>query len=435
MAITLMAPEFIIGKACESLWSARKYTTQLSRLAQEDGVHWTIAHTFYAEMGGFILEFDGIDTGEETEQRDDARDSNVARIISDEEWVQFRNFPGWEMERLRKQGHVRWQRDPQYDIMIRESLSEACSKVRHKKKTREALVNFKDWLGSSYEIDETRLVRKNQYITTLLRDLGVLKGTTWVLCIRQLIEARELGIIDKLPNLRDAELEDKDKSDFLAKSLAFIQITWLIIQLSFRWKDGKSCSQLEIMTLSFAVSSIIVYFLHWSRPHDITAPTLVPAKRVTKDQMKHIAFFGQNHVYDEELDGGLLIRHDAYSLRKPYFLGGLIGAALFGAFHFIAWDFEFPTRIESVLWKVSSFMTVFCPIGTVTFFYLANNLIIIMGRAAPYWLYTWSSIFSFLAVAFVLARIFLLVESFRTLYFLPPDAFTATWAANIPHFS
>jgi len=34
---------------------------------------------------------------------------------------------------------------------------------------------------------------------------------------------------------------------------------------------------------------------------------------------------------------------------------------------------------------------------------------------------------------YVMARLFLLVEIFRTLCFLPSDAYISTWTTNIPH--
>jgi hypothetical protein len=37
-------------------------------------------------------------------------------------------------------------------------------------------------------------------------------------------------------------------------------------------------------------------------------------------------------------------------------------------------------------------------------------------------------------VPYILARFFLLVEVFRTLCFLPPDAFVDTWSGSLPHF-
>jgi hypothetical protein len=34
---------------------------------------------------------------------------------------------------------------------------------------------------------------------------------------------------------------------------------------------------------------------------------------------------------------------------------------------------------------------------------------------------------------YIIARLALLVEIFRTLFFLPPDAYVSTWASDIPH--
>jgi hypothetical protein len=36
---------------------------------------------------------------------------------------------------------------------------------------------------------------------------------------------------------------------------------------------------------------------------------------------------------------------------------------------------------------------------------------------------------------YVLARLFMIVETFRALFFLPPSAYIATWASNVPHIA
>jgi hypothetical protein len=37
-------------------------------------------------------------------------------------------------------------------------------------------------------------------------------------------------------------------------------------------------------------------------------------------------------------------------------------------------------------------------------------------------------------LALVIARLFIIVEVFRSLYYLPPENYVNTWATNIPHF-
>ena len=36
-------------------------------------------------------------------------------------------------------------------------------------------------------------------------------------------------------------------------------------------------------------------------------------------------------------------------------------------------------------------------------------------------------------LSYVICRLYLVVEIFRCLYFLPPSAYVATWATNVPH--
>ena len=47
----------------------------------------------------------------------------------------------------------------------------------------------------------------------------------------------------------------------------------------------------------------------------------------------------------------------------------------------------------------------------------------------------WIGLLVVLCSLYLLARLYLLVEVFRTLCFLPPDAYISTWAANIPHIA
>jgi hypothetical protein len=46
-----------------------------------------------------------------------------------------------------------------------------------------------------------------------------------------------------------------------------------------------------------------------------------------------------------------------------------------------------------------------------------------------------SAYMMFLYFGYVVARLFMIVETFRTLFFLPPSAYIATWASNVPHIA
>jgi hypothetical protein len=75
MFITLMAPEVILGMALMGLLSARRTTREMLKYAREDGVPWTLTHSFLANMGGYAIEFGDEEAPAETKRcagRDEA---------------------------------------------------------------------------------------------------------------------------------------------------------------------------------------------------------------------------------------------------------------------------------------------------------------------------------------------------------------------------
>jgi hypothetical protein len=54
MLFTMVAPEFILGKALGDLASAWQCREGMRQFAEEDYVDWGLGHGFYANMGGFV---------------------------------------------------------------------------------------------------------------------------------------------------------------------------------------------------------------------------------------------------------------------------------------------------------------------------------------------------------------------------------------------
>ncbi|KAF1955042.1 hypothetical protein CC80DRAFT_416530 [Byssothecium circinans] len=328
MVITILAPETIMGIAYSALKSAWDSDKVLSELANGDGVEWSTAHSFFADMGGFV-------------------------------------------------------------------------------------VMFEEWAG---------------------QDMALMDGSNlWALTAAQVALARNRNIISCLPSLSKDELRDKNKGDLLVKSLALFQILWMILQLFVRWKNNKQASQLEIMTLSFAVCPCIIYMLTWSRPQDIHTPIIVRAnRRATSDDITALARIGPEYFWFERKH--YTMPNNVVHSLWPMSLSGGAGAILFGLLHYLASKFTFPTLVEDSLWTASCFVTFLAPVVCflATF---ANNpnkwLASLKLDRSDDGTFNWQLIVSF-AVPFVFARLFLLVELFRTLYFLPPEVYTSTWGANVP---
>lgn len=55
MLITVFAPEWLFGLALDHYIGARKSCKELQKLAALDGMPWSVTHSFFANMGGFVL--------------------------------------------------------------------------------------------------------------------------------------------------------------------------------------------------------------------------------------------------------------------------------------------------------------------------------------------------------------------------------------------
>ena len=121
---------------------------------------------------------------------------------------------------------------------------------------------------------------------------------------------------------------------------------------------------------------------------------------------------------------------------------GFSGAALiYGGLHALAWSTHFETFTEQLLWRMSA-----CGVmGGV----LVCFVILTLGdyRQRPKFLVNWNKVFSFMErlyvvfiylilLTYILARAYLVVESFISLSHLPAGAYDLPrWSTYFPHFS
>ena len=107
---------------------------------------------------------------------------------------------------------------------------------------------------------------------------------------------------------------------------------------------------------------------------------------------------------------------------------------LYGLIHFLASSDHFPTPREHLLWLVSSVVvTCWGP-----FFALIARIIYIFGVSKDGWAERFMFLLGLFVIlpAYVLASGFLIVESFRQLFFLDPTAYQLpSWSIYWPHLS
>lgn len=116
-------------------------------------------------------------------------------------------------------------------------------------------------------------------------------------------------------------------------------------------------------------------------------------------------------------------------------VGTLIALVIFGSFHLLAWGFTFPSAVERLTWQIASVAITVIP--AVILVVMALLLLGVSGRirsVSGEGILLWFSLYPmiFVSALFGLGRIFLIVEAFRSLYFLPPSAYVAAGSSNVP---
>ena len=95
-------------------------------------------------------------------------------------------------------------------------------------------------------------------------------------------EKRELLLLDLEEYLSKGaisvtkeEIEDRSKGDILSKGIILVQTGWFILQLLARAIQRLPITELEIVTLGFAILNFVTYGLWWNKPLDVRCPLVV----------------------------------------------------------------------------------------------------------------------------------------------------------------
>ncbi|KAK4222246.1 hypothetical protein QBC38DRAFT_490295 [Podospora fimiseda] len=113
---------------------------------------------------------------------------------------------------------------------------------------------------------------------------------------------------------------------------------------------------------------------------------------------------------------------------------------LYGGIHLSAWNYEFPTATEELLWKLACiFIAAACPVMTIiaSFFiytiyrtdtFRCHGCILALFMVFGFFL------FVFLLLAVFAARMYIVIESFISLRSVPIGVYwTPSWIQMIPH--
>jgi hypothetical protein len=197
---------------------------------------------------------------------------------------------------------------------------------------------------------------------------------------------------------------DRAESSSLSKALLVVQVGWFCTNCASRLFQGLPLSLLEVSTAAHAFCTLITYFVWWSKPINVSAPTLKSGKEArevyallkcsTEEYDKALEMAREMAAGDSSTPTGThsskkidlaanALRHLLPTPERPppfsrvttthMLVPGSVGVRwrndgilegvtmalspiLYGAVHFLAWGDQFPTTRERLLWRVSSFV-------------------------------------------------------------------------------
>lgn len=262
------------------------------------------------------------------------------------------------------------------------------------------------------------------------------------------------------PDIREKVIKDKNKADGLARLATIVQTIWFVLQCIGRGTQHLPITTLELSTLGFVFCTLPTFLCWFHKPLDIDTPIYLkieasmetirvesqqPADyscgRTPLDFVDPTAVYWSYHVMSkirvqtgarncpiERSTNDQMIAVGG-SFIDVWFFTIVLG---FAYVHLAGWNFQtFPTHVERLLWRISSLMIVGLTIYHWAVVYISPWC---QGKNA-------TQIPSMVfyphlvgVVAYGLAQMYLITESFAGLRILPASAFQSVqWSAYIPH--
>lgn len=468
MFITVLAPELLLGLSIFAFALARETLAAAKLQAEQDGVPWSMAHSFFAHIGTFALVFDedpvttrGADDDDGAEtlalglpiQAD--TDSTTVPEVSGGSWNGPVSSSG-----LCKVAEVADAEDydPRHATKSNSQEKQPSQPVdRRKVETREEHASqVEDFRDETKHSLSRRLCgdtppRLHRRHITLLRDLDEnepaffqhfqarrehLRRHIWILNTDALLYVRGAGIVERLPLFSEEDIADRSKSDVAVKILAVFQILWLVGQLIERAVSGTPSTPLEISTVAFSFCAIVIYALLFDVPKDVATHHYIKASRDIRDwqELKELACTMPITEGDAKRPE---LMTESFRDNVSISIGLTLGGTVFGGLHLLGWNLVYPNNIQTQMWRASALITTLVPPFSFAYGLLIQKaeraaqpthkkLADLLGKT-----YHYTSII--LIPIYISARAFLLVESFLSLYYQPPEVFLASPADNAPH--
>jgi len=191
--------------------------------------------------------------------------------------------------------------------------------------------------------------------------------------------------------LTKEEILDKSKADNLLKTVAALQILWLIVSVITRKVYNLPISLLEVCTVAFAALAVATYIANLAKPKDVDVPiTLISksrhedsfyrngesffARTVRPTKVQVVPTISKPRIKNDMLR---LQSHGTQYVTLTYALA--MSTMCFGAIHCGAWQSYFPSQVERRLWQVASVLSSTLPLINLLVVSTSN---LMLGRQA-----------------------------------------------------
>jgi hypothetical protein len=374
---TIILPEYLVGKAFGDYIST-------SRFKKEQTDQWTVTHAFYANSGGFLLEFPPPlkPTAINTAQLSYLLQNNVidsTPTISEAEITEkgqgdfFAKLSAMlQLLRLVIQ------------LITRKALNLPSTKIEISALSFAicSLVTYTLWFWKP----------QNPQIPTHISLNPVSDWKIHPLDLEKFPDLNLEGYIDLTPEAYLHLTPEGKLLRSLELYLAMLVAGSFFTQALFKWKDDRAL-----------------------------------AKTFPNDR-----YNWNSELWIDEYGATMPVgRKEYYMSLEGEDVGFILGGAILGACHCIAWNFDFPTPIERTFWRVAIIVI----ISIMPLYYLLCVGYHFLEKGFDFHSSAGDIPLGWLAFTlFGLARLYLLGAAFRDLFFLPPEAFVTTWAASFPGF-
>ena len=285
-----------------------------------------------------------------------------------------------------------------------------------------------------------------------------------------------------IPTVSAEDIYDRSTAGALGKSIACAQSAWFLFQTIARVAQHLPISTLELATLPFIGCTWLSYWFWWAKPMDMETFTTIHVNQLPPEQLCRLAkatcYCGEtSDWYRPSVKEAHPYQWDYFFWEKPMniktftiekvshllvdevyclvmntsaqakasdwhreainethsadwehvdFLVLLIIGTLFNGLHLAAWDFQFPSPTEALMWKIAVFAMLgaeflWIPIAFAFRCFPQHSI----AKNIPYYI---------LSVTYITARFYLITEAFAGLRTLPQKAFaTVNWTGYFPH--